>query len=154
MRWLVLIPLILLPAGAGAWIAFDKYEKLSQIASETRVRLTSGSDGSSSNDDGRTYGDFYTIEGIVVNPAESQGKRFLLIDIAMETSSANVIAELDDKNVVIRDSILKVLASQTVADLSALDKRTILKEDIRDAVNRILGQGKVDHLYFTQFVLQ
>lgn len=151
---LVFVPLTLLPAGVGAWFALSQYEDLSRIATNARLHFASDTEDNDGNSGGREYGQFFTLDGIVVNPAESQGKRFLLIDIAMETSSGNVMTELEEKDIVVRDTILKVLASQTVSDLASLESRSNLKIEIRDAVNSLLQRGKVDYLYFTQFVLQ
>ncbi len=149
--WLIIIPLLLLPAGIGAWIARSQYEDLSRIATEARMRFTSDTEPDAG---AREYGQFVKLEGLIINPAGSEGKRFLLIDIGMESRSADVLSELENKDIVVRDTILKVLAGETVADLSSLERRTELKAELRDAVNGVLRSGAVDYLYFTQFVLQ
>lgn len=149
--WLVIVPLILLPAGVGAWLAWSKYEDLSRLAAETRVRFTSDEQRDAGP---REYGQFVKLEGMIINPAGSDGKRFLLVDIGMESSTGAVLSELEQKDIVVRDTILKVLGSRTVEELSSLDTRTTLKTELRDAVNAILQRGTVDYLYFTQFVLQ
>lgn len=149
--WMILIPAILLPAIGGAALAMNQYDTLSRLAAETRVRFTSDDEGATEK---REYGQFLEFGGIIVNPAGSNGKRFLMIDIGLESSSASVLSELERKEIVVRDRMLKVLSSRTVEELASLEGRNLLKDELLDTVNAVLDGGRVDYLYFTQFVLQ
>lgn len=100
------------------------------------------------------YGAFAQLKGLVVNPAESQGNRYLAVSIAFETDNSSVEKELQDKKVVVKDAVLGLLSERTVEELSDPEQRDALKEALRKETNRILQTGDVDRLYFTEFVLQ
>lgn len=150
-KWMLLLPLFLLPAGGGALLAFSQYEALAVGTAEVRLRFLSPKD---TGERPRDYGEFIRIDGMIINPAESDGKRFLMVDLGLESSSSAALSELERKEIVVRDTILKVLGSRTVQQLVSLEDRTAMKEDILDAVNSVLVRGKIEYLYFTQYVLQ
>jgi flagellar protein FliL len=150
-KWLALIPIILLPAAGGALLAFSKYETIAVGSTEAWLRFAAAG---SSEAAPRAYGDFIKIDGMIVNPARSEGKRFLLVDIGLESTSSAALGELQQKEIVVRDTILKVLGSRTVEELTSLDHRNAMKEDILGAINSVLTKGTIEYLYFTQYVLQ
>jgi flagellar protein FliL len=150
-KWLLLIPLVLLPAAGGAALALLKYETLVIGSAEARFRFAKAD---TKEDKPRNYGEFIKLQGMIINPAESEGKRFLMVDIGLESSSGAVLNEIESKDIVVRDAIIKVLGSRTVQELSSLDHRNAMKEDLIAAINSLLRRGEVEYIYFTQYVLQ
>ncbi len=146
--WLILVPVVLLAAGGGAWVAYSQYGLLAGATT-----ALAGAD-STDADAPIEYGHFSEIQGLIVNPAGSAGRRYLMVNVALESESEKVLEELAEKEVVVRDTILKVLGLRTVDDLAAIEQRPALKEELRGAVNAVLHRGKVTRLYFTQYVLQ
>jgi flagellar basal body-associated protein FliL len=110
--------------------------------------------GSDGEEEG--HGEFYQIEGLIVNPSGSDGRRFLLVNVGFETSNPTTMEELSSKDVVIRDAIVSMLARRTVPELASTAVREALKDSLRIQVNDVLGReaGHVNRLYFTQYVLQ
>ncbi len=53
---------------------------------------------------------------------------------------------------IIRDSIITILTSKTVADLD--DQRLRCKEEIKTDLNKKLGKGFIKSVYFTNFIMQ
>jgi flagellar protein FliL len=102
----------------------------------------------------RRYGFFSEIPHLIVNPADSEGQRYLLITIGLETFNQRVLQEINEKEIVVKDTVLKVLGLHTLDELSAIERRNITKERIRSAINGVLTRGQIDHIYFTQYVLQ
>ena len=100
------------------------------------------------------YGEFRELDNLIINPTGTDGKRYLMIKIGFESDKAKALEELGEKDVVVRDAILRYLSSQTVEDLAAIDKRDDLKQGLREIINEILVKGKITRLYFTQYVLQ
>lgn len=142
---------ILLPALGGGALALSQYENIAIGTAEARSKFASDEVEPSSI---RSYGEFVQIGGMIVNPARSNGKRFLMVDLGLESSSAAVLTEIQQKDIVVRDTILKILGSRTVDELASLDHRNSMKEDLLGAINSVLDRGTVDYLYFTQYVLQ
>ena len=146
---LILIPLILLAAAGGAWVAYSQYGTLAGTAAALGL-------GGDANDAEKPieYGEFMEIDGLVINPANSEGRRYLMVKLGLESNKGAVLEELKQKEVVVRATVLKLLAAHTVEDLANIELRAQIKEELRSAVNAILRKGEVDRLYFTQYVLQ
>jgi flagellar FliL protein len=54
---------------------------------------------------------------------------------------------------VIRDGILTMLSSKTVADLDVRNRNNLKSEIIND-LNAKIGSGLIKNIYFTSFVMQ
>lgn len=99
------------------------------------------------------YGAFTNLPGFIVNPAGSGGRRYLMVDLALEAADEATIEEVTSREVVLRDAVVAILAGRTVEQLASIADRPALKDSLKSRVNEIL-EGDVDRLYFTQYVLQ
>lgn len=152
---LVLIPALLLPSIGGAWLVFTRYPQVAQAARS--IALIFGEAPTTEEEEevpAIEYGEFTQLEGLIVNPAETEGTRYLMISLGLEAPKADVFAEITRKDIVVRDTVLKVLGARTVSELSRVEARDQLKTDLRGAINGVLTEGEISRLYFTQFVLQ
>ena len=149
---MLLIPAILIPVLVGGGLAYTKYETLAVLG--MKVGLDFGTKTAEEEPKPVQYGEFMQIDGMIINPADSQGKRYLLVSVGLESHDAAVLEEVKQKEVVVRDVILKVLGDRTVDELANVALRNELKDNIRGAVNDVMRQGEVDRMYFTQYVLQ
>ena len=150
--------------GAGAAVAYAQYEQVDRTlrsvpygdqAVQHARRLASALPYvGTSEDEQQSYGSFTRMKGLVVNPAGSDGTRYLAASIAFESKSGGVRAEIENKKVVVKDTILTLLSEQTAKELSDPNRRGKLKEKLVGATNHVLSGGTVDRLYFTEFVLQ
>src|SRR5690625_5768803 len=75
--WMVLIPVILLPAVGGAVLALLKYPSIALKAAEDRMRFASDE---SDREMFREYGHYTSLDSSIVNPRGSDGKRFLMVN--------------------------------------------------------------------------
>jgi flagellar FliL protein len=151
-RWLnglLLAVLTLAPAAAGAWVSYFYYPTLLQAAT-----WFPGTNPDTKKDEPIRYGQFTELQGFIVNPAGTGGTRYLMVNIGLESSKAAVLEEIKEKEVVVRDIVLKLLSQRTVEELADISLRPQLKETLRDTINSVLHKGKIDRLYFTQYVLQ
>ncbi|MDA0748779.1 MAG: flagellar basal body-associated FliL family protein [bacterium] len=100
------------------------------------------------------------LDAIVVNPAGTEGLRFLSATIHLGLSSPDVEALIDQKKLAskITDKLIDVLRSKTIGQLEP-GNHEALKTEIKDKLNVIMG-GKpgmappVVEVYFKGFVLQ
>jgi flagellar FliL protein len=100
-------------------------------------------------------GPMVQLEEIVVNPAGSMGRRFLVVKVALELSKAEIQPEVTRQMPVINDGMIKVLSSKTIEYLSNIADRDSLREELRLVVNDCLRGGTgVNKVFFTGFVLQ
>ncbi len=149
---LTILPVLLLPAAIGAAIAYSQYARIAETAAATGIEYGGLQRGE--KEKSVRYGHFITISDLLINPAGTGGKGFLVVTIGLETRSSSVIAEIQQKDIVIRDAILQLLGEQTQEKLAAIELRSELKDEIVHKLNQILQKGEVDRLYFTQFLLQ
>jgi flagellar FliL protein len=153
---LIVLTLVALLAGVGgSFVAHVNYDWLAQRVSATQTQAPSGSEKNDESSPPPTeYGAFYEVDNMIVNPAESQGSRYLMVNVGFESDAEAVLTELENKEVVVRDRVIKLLGEFTVPELTNIDRRSFLKDTLRTSVNQILKNGPVRRLYFTQYVLQ
>lgn len=88
------------------------------------------------------------------NIYDVNGSRFLKAGVYLEVTDKKAQEEVTALMPVIKDQILSILSSQTVADLDVRN-RDNLRAVIRDRLNRRLGGvNKVTGVYFTTFIIQ
>lgn len=103
---------------------------------------------------GANFDHVFIVKDIIVNPAGTNGLRFLLTTIGLEVSSAQAETECEKRNVEIHDSIINILTSKTLPQLDAVDSRNSLKEEIKSQINKDLTTGSVINVYFSKFIIQ
>ncbi len=146
--WLVLAALVVVPALGGSWLAVSQYGWLARTASSFQ------GDAPSQNGEPVEYGAFTELENLIVNPAGSRGERYLAVSLGFEAADDAVLAELEEREVVVRDALLRLLSDHSVEELSTVAQRDSLKGKLLGAVNARLREGAIDRIYFTRYVLQ
>ncbi|MDD4601087.1 hypothetical protein SDC9_08885 [bioreactor metagenome] len=97
-------------------------------------------------------------DGLVINIGGINSGRYLKIGLIIELKPNEKIVAKEGKmpsleEVRILDTVVHVLRSQKVEDFDPA-KQEILKELIKNEVNKALGGEKVYEVYITNFVLQ
>ncbi len=124
-------------------------------AAETEAGAEKGGGGHEGDGAAAGSGTMHVIENMVLNPAQSNGARFLLIATAIEATDAAVVDEIKARDAQTRDVLISVLGSRTVEQLADLALRDTLRAEIVAALNGMLGRPKaVRRVYFPQFVVQ
>lgn len=97
----------------------------------------------------------HTIDNMVLNPAQSNGSRFLLVATAVEVSEPGLVDQLKTRDAEARDVLINVMGRRTVEQLTDLAQRDSLRAEIAAALNEMLRKPKgVRRVYFSQFVVQ
>jgi flagellar FliL protein len=96
----------------------------------------------------------YTLDNLVLNPAESGGTRFLLLTISFELKSAEMADAMKARDAELRDAVLVTVGNKTVEQLSDVAARDSLKVELRAAAGKLFKKGGVKRVYFPQFVIQ
>lgn len=99
-----------------------------------------------------SIGPIYALDQFIVNL--QNGRRYLKVSIHVEMSQATLSTELDSKRVAIRDTILSILSSKSLEEVSTAKGKEKLKEEIADRMNEFLVDGKVVNVFLTEFVIQ
>ena len=96
----------------------------------------------------------FALEPFIVNIYDGQELRYLKVKVEMEMANPAIKPELDGRLAAMRDAILVVLTSKTLQDIQDIQGKNQLREEILTAVSKIVAQGKVTRIYFTDFVIQ
>ena len=97
---------------------------------------------------------YFTLDNLVVNPAGTQGTRFLVATLAIRVSEKGSNEELQAHDPEIRDALLNLLSARTVDQLSNGSIRDSLKVELKNTIESVIGAGKIASLLLPQFVLQ
>ncbi len=140
---LILVPIILIAQAVGAYfLVFNVL--LEHPNKEKRPPKTNNLE----------VGQFFELSDIVVNPASTSGKRYLVMEIGLETNEEKVITEAETKEIWFRDALNTFLTNKTDAELLDLSKRKLLKKEILKLVNSRLKEGKFSRVYFKKYIMQ
>lgn len=91
---------------------------------------------------------------LTVNLADPSGTRYLKIGMEVELTSPEVAQELQSQNARVRDAIILLLSSKTVAQLATPEGKVLLKNEVAARLNQILGAPRIVRIFFTNFVFQ
>ena len=99
-------------------------------------------------------GSMFQIKDIVVNPSGTNGTRYLCTTVALEITNPLVEEEATAREAQVRDLLIEILGRRTVTELSSLEMRDHIRDEIGKSVNTLLTSGDIDGVYFSNFVLQ
>ena len=108
-------------------------------------------------------GPIYALKERIVNLADSKGKRYLKIALtlqfkaepeATEKTAEMAKEEMAQRAPLIEDAVTTILTTKTFDQVITKDGKEALKTEIRDKLNELLGEGQVERVYITDFVVQ
>jgi flagellar FliL protein len=102
-----------------------------------------------------TYGKMIALDQFTVNLSTpgSSTPRFARVNISLEVGNADIETEVTQKMPQVRNAVIDLFNSKTPSELATADGREYLKEELRNAINGFLIQGKIKGVYFTNFSL-
>ncbi len=99
-------------------------------------------------------GVYFEFKNVIINPAESNGERYLILSLTVELNDGGALSTLDRKNAEVQDRINTALSKRTARELSSLDNRNPIKKELGIVINDVIGEKSVRNLFFTKYVLQ
>lgn len=96
----------------------------------------------------------WPIENLVLNPAGSNGARFLMVNATFELKDEAAKESAKEKEAEARDIILALLGKKTVDQLTDISQRDGIKKEVLAAVAPLFPKGTVTKVFFPQFVIQ
>ncbi len=139
----ILIPTILIAQAVGAY--FLVFNVLLEHPNKGR---------SAQKANNLEVGFFFELSDIIVNPAGTSGKRFLVMEIGLEAKKETLITEAESKEIWFRDAINTLLTNKTEGELLDISKRSLLKKEILKLINSRMKEGKFSKVYFKKFLMQ
>jgi flagellar FliL protein len=96
----------------------------------------------------------HAIDNLVLNPAGSNGTRFLMVTATFQLKDAAADALMKEREAEVRDHLLAMLGKKTVDQLTDISLRDGIKAEAMDAVAPLFPKGSVLKVFFPQFVIQ
>ncbi|MCA1944410.1 MAG: flagellar basal body-associated FliL family protein [Desulfovibrio sp.] len=148
LKWIIIIVLLLL-LGGGGYFAYTKFLGGADNATQT------ASENPNAQVDARP-GDIQmvTLPTFLVNLADPLGRRYLKMTLDVELVNKAAAEELNKQTPKVRDAIILLLSSKSYADLATPESKLLLKNEVVERLNLILGGARVRNVYFTDMVIQ
>jgi flagellar protein FliL len=99
-------------------------------------------------------GKIYVVKDLIVNPAGTNGTRFLLTTVGFEVTTAEALKELENKDVMVRDALNTILTSKDLTTIVNIEGRESIRKEIEMKVGGILRGGALTNVYFSKFIIQ
>ncbi len=96
----------------------------------------------------------FVVKDLIVNPAGTNGTRFLLITVGFETSTVEGAKEMERKEIQVRDALNSVLTTKGLDELANIAQREQLRGEILAKATELVKSGTVSNVYFSKFIIQ
>jgi len=99
-------------------------------------------------------GPIFSLDTFIVNLADKGGNRYLRVTMDLELGNSKLETEISKRLPQVRDSILMILPTKRFEDISTVQGKTALRDEMLETINGYLAQGKITNIYFKEFVVQ
>jgi flagellar FliL protein len=151
LKLIIILVVVLAVLGGGGFAAW-KFFLQPKMAGDS-LNATDEA-GAKQAEEAAPGGQLVTLDSFVVNLSDPMGRRYLKTTLDVEVANAAAAAELTAAMPRVKDTLLLLLSSKSFEDISSMDKKIELKNDIVSRLNQIIGKNKVRNVYFTEFVVQ
>lgn len=123
--------------------------------SMTEEELANARKVASEHTDGETSPLIYTMDKFTVN-LEGEPKRSIRVEVNLAMLNKEGFEEMLDmgRKSRVRDRVVALLATKSFFDLEPIQGKLFLKDQIALETNRILKEGVVKDVFFSDFVVQ
>jgi flagellar basal body-associated protein FliL len=125
-------------------------------AQKTEGQAEGGKEGHGSQKEGQgeSEGKIYVVKDLIVNPAGTNGTRFLLTTVGFEVTTPEALKELENKDVMVRDVLNTILTSKDLTTIVNIEGRESIRKEIEQKIGSILRGGALTNVYFSKFIIQ
>jgi flagellar FliL protein len=132
--------------GAGFFILWNKISQIPLDPSKVEEMPV--------EEEENVIGPLYTLDTMIVNLSDQGGKRYLRVTMALELSDPDAVAIIESRLPQVRDAILMILPAKKYEDVSTTDGKIALRSQVMEKINSLMTKGRVNNIYFTEFVVQ
>lgn len=136
--------------GAGFYLVWNR---ISNIGSPVQASEEVG-EKKSIDEKAAAMGPVLNLETFIVNLADDDAQRFLKTTISLEMDAPEAVEEATSRLPQIKDYVVTLLPTKKSVEILSAEGKQILRSQLTDGLNRFLTKGKIDSLYFTDFVIQ
>ena len=138
---------LLVGVAAGMFVIAPRLPGAAPAAAEAEAGAGEGKEGEAQKKV------LFELQNVIVNPAGSQGQRFIVATVAFEVASEQIRNVLHESETQIRDAVTGVLEKKTVDELLAVGARDSLRSAFAEVVKPYLKGAKVQ-VFIPQFLVQ
>lgn len=102
----------------------------------------------------RSSGKIYSIGSVIVNVANTEGRRYLKTALDLEINNNKVVAEIESKRSQLIDIMINTLSSKSLDEVTSSDGKDRIKKELMDRLNSEIQSGRINRVFFTEFVVQ
>jgi flagellar FliL protein len=143
------VMVLMLGLGGGLFMMWNKLSAMNTLSV-----ADAGQDPETGNNSEHPLGPIFSLETFIVNLADNGGNRYLRVTMDLELGNSELEAEIDKRLPQVRDSIIMILPTRRFEDISTVQGKTALRDEILATINGYLLQGKITKIYFKEFVVQ
>ncbi|MGB5984152.1 MAG: flagellar basal body-associated FliL family protein [Desulfobacterales bacterium] len=145
---IVVVLLILGVMGAGFFLMWQKMSAMQTavppVGAEAEAEVESN-----------LPGPILPLDTIIVNLADAGGGRYLRVTMELELVPEEGAAEAVNQRLAqIKDVLLTILPTKQFDELTSVEGKNSLRDEIISALNGVLNKELVKKMYFTEFVIQ
>lgn len=141
--------ILMLGMGGGLLLMWNKLSTIDLQASAN----ASGQPGQAASPV-QPLGAIYGLDAFIVNLADKGGNRYLRVTMDLELGNPELETEIEKQLPRVRDSVLMILPSKRFEDISSVEGKIALRNEILQKLNGFLNQGEITNIYFKEFVVQ
>jgi flagellar FliL protein len=151
--WLPLIlAVVLMPALAFGMTKFVIVPELQSSLGIKPAADTASGKSKSSTDAKKISVPFNKL---LVNIAGTMGSRYLLVSVTVVGNGGEAFkAKMTENDAQLRDMAMGALANKTLADLEKPGARNLIRSELINGFNNVLGDNSVQEIYITEFGIQ
>ena len=109
--------------------------------------------GGESHDEGPPTTKYVFENPFSVNLMDKGGRRYLQCTIQIDATSFRIVETIKDEIAPLRDTIIMLLSSKTMDEVSSMEGKLKLKQEITMRAELILGTGAIKRINFTEFAI-
>ena len=96
----------------------------------------------------------YSISDLIVNPADTDGKRLLLTTVGFDIPKAEMETELKTREAMVKDVVITTLSSKDITELANTAYRDTLKMEISGKLKKLIPDVTINNVYFSKYIIQ
>ncbi len=100
------------------------------------------------------FGKIFPLQDVIVNPAESRGMQFVLVNFGFEVRSDSDVDLMKEREVQIRDILIKTISAHTLVELDGPEDKENLRNEIKRALKGVLPANHLMNVYFSNYIIQ
>jgi flagellar protein FliL len=92
---------------------------------------------------------------LLVNIAGTMGSRYLVVSVTLVGSGGEEFkGKITEHDAALRDMAMTTLANKTLADLEKPGARNLIRTELINGFNNVLGDNSIQEIYITEFAIQ